>query len=250
LVSEFSFFSADSAPSAGNSHAVLLAEHTKFADELAETKHIDYYSMLKETFLESARAFTGDNALTEKMWTEIEQMYSVKKRHYHTLAHLENVYNELLPYKDQVEDWHCLVFAIVYHDAVYNALKRDNEEKSAVLAEERMKFINAPSPVTERCKEHIRATKSHRESTDPDTNLFTDADLSILGQDWEIYLEYCRQVRKEYSIYPDLMYNPGRKKALDHFLQMERIFKTNAFFEKYELKAKENMKREISEVLG
>jgi predicted metal-dependent HD superfamily phosphohydrolase len=138
----------------------------------------------------------------------------------------------------------------VYHDAVYNPLKKDNEEKSAVFAEERMKFINVPSPVIERCKNHILVTKSHRESADPDTNIFTDADLSILGQDWETYLEYCRQVRKEYSIYPDMMYNPGRKKALEHFLQMERIFKTDAFFEKYEVKAKENIKREIAEVLA
>lgn len=205
--------------------------------------------MLRETFIESAKTFTSDYALVEKMWTEIAAIYSVKKRHYHTLTHLENIFTELLPFKDKIEDWRCILFAIVYHDVVYNPLKKDNEEKSALFAEERMKFINAPSPVIERCKQHILATKSHRESSDPDINLFTDADLSILGAPWETYLEYCKQVRKEYSIYPDLMYNPGRKKALEHFLQMERIFKTDAFSEKYETQARKNMQQEITEVL-
>jgi predicted metal-dependent HD superfamily phosphohydrolase len=206
--------------------------------------------MLKEAFLESAKTFTSDHALAEKMWTEIEHIYSVKKRHYHTLSHLENIFSELSAYREKIEDWNCMLFAVVYHDAVYNVLKKDNEEKSAVFAEERMQFIHVPSPVIERCKDHILATKSHRENADADTNIFTDADLSILGKDWETYLDYCRQVRKEYSIYPDIMYNPGRKKALEHFLQMDRIFKTDAFFEKYEVRAKENMRREITEVLG
>lgn len=205
--------------------------------------------MLKETFIQSAKTFSGDDVLIEKMWTEIEQIYSVKKRHYHTLSHLENIFSEISALKEKIEDWNGVVFAIVYHDAVYNVLKRDNEEKSAVFAEERLKFINAPQQLIERCKEHIRATKSHRESADPDTNIFTDADLSILGKDWETYLEYCKQVRKEYSFYPDMMYNPGRKNAMEHFLQMERIFKTDAFFEKYEARAKQNLQREIAEVL-
>jgi predicted metal-dependent HD superfamily phosphohydrolase len=91
----------------------------------------------------------------------------------------------------------------------------------------------------------ILATKGHTVSTDNDTNLFTDADLSILGESWELYQEYFQKIRKEYAIYPDAVYNPGRTKVLNHFLSMERIFKTDIFHEKFELNAKNNLTREL-----
>ena len=53
------------------------------------------------------------------------------------------------------------------------------------------------------------------------------------------------QIRKEYSIYPDFLYNPGRKKALEHFLEHKFIFQTEEFRTQYETKARENIKREI-----
>ncbi|MFD2921463.1 hypothetical protein ACFS6H_17175 [Terrimonas rubra] len=94
------------------------------------------------------------------------------------------------------------------------------------------------------CAAQILATKAHQASTDPDTNYFTDADLSILGQPWEVYETYYKNVRKEYAMYPDFLYNPGRKKVLQHFLSMDRIFKTNHFFGLLEAPARANLQRE------
>jgi predicted metal-dependent HD superfamily phosphohydrolase len=205
--------------------------------------------MLKETFTALAKTYTTDNDLVEELWSELETTYSGKKRHYHTLAHLENLIGQLSIYKEQIADWNCMLFAVFYHDAIYNVMKKDNEEKSAELAEARMRSLAVPSHIIQRCKQHILATKAHTPSADADTNLFTDADLSVLGMSWEVYLNYCRQVRKEYSIFPDMLYNPGRKKALTHFLEMEHIYKTDAFRGKYEANAKQNLSREISEVL-
>ena len=58
-----------------------------------------------------------------------------------------------------------------------------------------------------------------------DINLFTDADLAILGAEPEIYKNYAAAIRQEYSVFPDPIYIPGRKKVLLHFLKMERLFK-------------------------
>ena len=91
----------------------------------------------------------------------------------------------------------------------------------------------------------VLATKKHAACDDTDTNYFTDADLSVLGQGWYVYSNYYRQVRKEYALYPDIIYIPGRKKVLQHFLQMERIFKTDHFFNKFELQARENIQKEL-----
>jgi predicted metal-dependent HD superfamily phosphohydrolase len=69
--------------------------------------------------------------------------------------------------------------------------------------------------------------------------------LQILGASWEIYERYASQIRQEYKIHPDFMYRPGRVQALQHFLSRESIFQTNVFREKFEMRARENLKREI-----
>jgi len=201
--------------------------------------------VLKETFIKLLANYTDNESLRNELWTEIEKNYSNTQRHYHTLLHLENILNQLAEVKSEIHNWDIVLFTLFYHDIVYSSLKSDNEEKSAELAEIRMKQINVPSEIIKNCKTQILATKSHIKSTDSDTNYFTDADLSILGQSWETYSLYCKNVRMEYSIYPDLVYNPGRKEVLNHFLAMERIFKTDFFYNKFEIQARENLTQEI-----
>lgn len=201
--------------------------------------------MLQETFMGLLRNYTDNNRLIQELWKEVEKHYSGPKRHYHTLQHLDNLFIQLIEVKEQIENWEILLFTLYYHDIVYNPLKSDNEEKSAEFAEKRMTQISVPNNEIERCKQQILATKSHFKSADNDTNYFTDADLSVLGQDWNSYSSYSKNVRKEYAIYPDLVYNPGRKKVLKHFLEMERIFKTDFFYRMFEIQAKQNLKREM-----
>ena len=189
--------------------------------------------------------YTDDNRLTSDLWTEIEQNYSCKNRHYHTLSHLDNLLQVLLEVEDKIENWETILFTLYYHDIIYNALKLNNEEQSAELAEKRMKQINVPRKIIENSKAQILATKNHLDNSVSDTNYFTDADLSVLGQNLETYTTYYQNVRKEYSIYPNVIYNPGRKKVLTHFLEMERIYKTEHFFHKLEVQAKDNLNYEL-----
>jgi predicted metal-dependent HD superfamily phosphohydrolase len=202
--------------------------------------------VLKESFIELLTKFTDNKSLTIDLWSEIELNYSNKKRHYHTLSHLVNLLKQLLEVKEKIESWETVLFTLYYHDIIYNVLKSDNEELSAELAEKRMKQINVPPEIIENCKSQILATKKHEDKSDIDTNFFIDADLSILGQDTEAYKLYFQDVRQEYSIYPDILYNPGRKKVLKHFINMDRIFKTEYFYNKFESKAKENLLKELN----
>ena len=169
----------------------------------------------------------------------------LKKRYYHTLQHLDNLLVKLTELKAEIQNWETILFTLYYHDIIYNSLKSDNEEKSAELAEKRMKQISVSPDTIELCKKQILATKSHIKSTNSDTNYFTDADLSVLGQNWETYSLYYKNVRKEYSMYSDFVYNPGRKKVLNHFLSMDRIFKTDFFHKNLEIQAKQNLEKEI-----
>lgn len=202
-------------------------------------------TVLKETFIGLLTNYTDNDSLTNELWTEIEKNYSNKKRHYHTLHHLDSLLAQLIDVKEEIQDWNTILFTLYYHDIIYNSLKSDNEEKSAELAKKRMNQISVSIDKIELCKNQILATKSHIRSTDSDINYFIDADLSVFGQNWEAYSLYYKNVRKEYSIYPDFVYNPGRKKVLNHFLSMDRIFKTDFFYNKLEAQAKQNLQKEI-----
>jgi len=180
----------------------------------------------------------------ESLWDEIEKAYSSRGRHYHNLAHLNHVVTVLLPHKEKFASWMAVIMAVAYHDAVYNVLKKNNEERSAALAVKRMKEISLEPDAVRQIEKFILATKSHH-SVDAETDLFTDADLSVLGAEPKVYEAYAQQIRREYFIYPDMMYYPGRKKVLEHFLHMPTIFKTTAFFDRYEGQARINLQWEL-----
>lgn len=200
---------------------------------------------LKLIFSNLISKYSDNEILKTDYWKEIEQSYSQKSRKYHNLIHLENMIFELEEVKDKISDYDSLLFSIFYHDIIYKATSKDNEEKSAEKAKTRLEKLNISNEKISQIYNQILATKSHKRSEDSDTNFLLDADLAILGQDWKIYENYTQQIRKEYSIYPDFMYKPGRKKVLIHFLEFEEIFKTGYFKEKYEEKARENIQREL-----
>lgn len=200
---------------------------------------------LKERFTQTCFPFIQDQNLIDSLWQEIEKKYSGKSRHYHNLEHLENMFAELDTVKDQILNFSNISFSVFYHDVIYDASSKTNEEKSADFARKRLQQFNVNTADISEIHFQILATKSHQKSENKDTNYLLDADLSILGKDWETYLDYTKKIRKEYSIYPDLLYKPGRKKVLKHFLELENIFKTDVFKEKYENRARENILFEI-----
>lgn len=202
------------------------------------------YNQMKHVFLELLSRHT-DIPTAETLWHELELAYTHKNRYYHNLEHLQNMFNALLPVKEEITDWDILLFALFYHDAVYSATKKDNELKSAKMAINHLRRIGYDAYKASYCLDIIMATKDHSFTANNDINLFTDADLSILGQPWEVYETYYKNVRKEYGIYPDIIYNQGRKKALQHFLKMDVIFKTDHFKNLYEDAARLNISKEI-----
>ena len=204
--------------------------------------------MVAETFTSLASRYTESIPLVEKLYTELVKHYSEKGRFYHNLDHLNFLLQQILPLADLIKDLDMVLFAVYYHDVVYSVLRKDNEEKSTLFAEKRLNTLNVKTNRIERCNKHILATKAHQVSDDSDTNFFTDADLAVLGQDWSAYKIYIEGVRKEYWIYPDIIYKPGRRKVVEHFLRMDKIYKTEPFFVKFENRARLNLKRELEEL--
>lgn len=200
--------------------------------------------LLQSLFIDLFSRYSSDEVYNLQCWAEIEKAYSHKNRYYHNLSHLEKMFGELENIESEIDNLDCLKFAIFYHDIIYKATKKDNEYQSALFFKKRIKktsflFIDL-------CFEQIMATKEHQLSACNDTNIFIDLDLTILGQSWESYNLYFQNIRKEYKVYPDFLYNKGRKKALLHLMGEDNLFKTPSFINKYEEQARKNLAKEIT----
>ena len=178
---------------------------------------------LKETWEEVASRYSDNTELINKCWIEIEKSYTAKKRHYHNLAHLEYMVDKVNVFRSKLQDLDVILFSIFYHDIVYDTKCQDNELKSAEIAGERLIRLGVTSDKVATCQNQILATKHHQANSDNDTNFLVDFDLGILGEEQVTYLDYTKKIRAEYSIYPDFLYKRGRKKVLQHFLEMEHI---------------------------
>jgi predicted metal-dependent HD superfamily phosphohydrolase len=178
------------------------------------------------------------------LWQNLENAYSGKSRHYHNLNHLQEMIELFDIYQGKLKNPNEVLYSIFYHDYVYKATRKDNELKSAELALAILPdtiSLNKPFVFDAIC-----ATQLHQHNEIEDINWLIDFDLKILSKDWEAYQTYCNQIRKEYKIYPNFLYKPGRKKALEHFLEQDSIYKTDIFRNLFDEKAKDNIKREIS----
>ena len=180
----------------------------------------------------------------QQNWINLEKSYSKKSRHYHNLTHLKEMIECFETYRDRLQNPNEILFSIFYHDIVYSASKKDNELKSAEFA---LSILNENHTLNKQLVfDAICATQLHAHNTNEDINWLIDFDLKILAKDWDHYKIYFEQIRKEYRIYPDFLYKPGRANALKHFLENEFIFQTDEFRGLYEEKARRNIEKEIS----
>lgn len=204
---------------------------------LTETLHTTWQQLLQP--------YTHDHTLIEEGFQMIISHYTEPHRHYHNLHHLHALLQLQQTYADVINDHERLSLAIFFHDIVYDVKQGDNEEQSAIVAAAFLQRTHYPAERTIQVMEFIRATKTHQNtSNDNDLDYFLDFDLSILSAPAADYTAYAQQIRKEYIIYPDELYNPGRKKVLTHFLSLPAIYKTTLFREQREAVARQNMQEE------
>ncbi len=193
--------------------------------------------------------YTADDRLKEKLLQEIERKYGGSGRHYHTLTHIHGLICLAEQYRQHLQQKEVVEFAILYHDIIYNVWRKDNEERSAILACKRLDELGIPAGQVQAVKVFIEATASHTLGPgipfEQDAKFFLDFDLSVLGAEWPEYFAYTGQVRKEYHIYPDMLYRAGRRKFLQNSLGAAAIFHTTIFRDQYEARARQNMEKEL-----
>ncbi|MCH9740232.1 MAG: hypothetical protein K0U38_05270 [Epsilonproteobacteria bacterium] len=200
---------------------------------------------MQKIFQELCQTYNRDNKLIESLWREVESKYSEPHRHYHTLAHLTSLYSVLLPLKREIQNWDIILFTLFYHDIIYNVFSKENEEKSAMFAQTQLLKLDIEERHIKKVITMILATKHHKKSYDNDTQIFLDADLSILGSENKNYYIYTQEIRKEYAHYDNEVYKKNRIQLIQSFLERDRIYLHPLFYEQYEEQAKVNLTNEL-----
>ena len=190
------------------------------------------------------------NMNIEVVYEEFQKLkvaYSGKHRAYHTIQHVSECLEKLdwARSKGYSENLPQIEMALWYHDAVYNPRSKNNECDSADLCR---KFLNQAGVNTRQLEaiyKIIMVTQHTSIPGTPSEQLVVDIDLAILGADEKRFAEYEAQIRQEYNWVPWFLYKKKRREVLQSFLQRQRIFSTNIFYEAYEEQARSNILNSI-----
>jgi predicted metal-dependent HD superfamily phosphohydrolase len=179
----------------------------------------------------------------------LREAYDEPQRAYHDARHIaaclrlfdDPEVTKLATYPAEVEA------ALFYHDAIYDTHARDNEEKSAALAERTLSAAGVLPAIVARIAAHVRATKDHTTTTD-DGKLVIDIDLSILGESAETFARFEEDIRREYAWVEPAAYVAGRAAVLRKFIERTSIYNTPLFRDRYETKARANIAASLAKL--
>ncbi len=179
---------------------------------------------------------------------ELVAAYGAPGRHYHNISHVRALLDLSAAYASRLENRAVMDLAIFFHDAVYDVTRTDNEAASAALARDRLTRLGFGAALAAEAARLVEATAHMaRAARAPEGDLawFLDFDLSILGAGREAYARYAKAIRREYAIYPDLVYAKGRRAALLSFLARPHIFTTPELRDSWEAAARDNIAWEL-----
>lgn len=175
--------------------------------------------------------------------------YQSPGRYYHTWAHVVSCVEQLRTVR--CEQPRLVFLALLFHDAVYVAGRRDNEVQSARLARE---VLGANPSLTAAelasIDALILATKDHHARmgvAGADEATLLDIDLSILAAPRDEYMRYARQIRHEWvpSVASDAEYRSGRTAFLRRMLAAPHVYLTADAQRQWDDAARANMTWEL-----
>ncbi len=209
-----------------------------------------------------ARAAGQDasSELVDDRYRSLDRLYTAEGRSYHTWRHVAECFEWLDRYErahplDPDARW-CLEYAIFYHDAVHEADRADNEERSAALAGQELAPLGLSRDLVADVATLVRAT-DHIHSGEPVvpegasdraarlSPVVRDIDLAILGARTERFDEYERQIRDEYAHLHEREFRARRGRVLRSLLAREAIYTTQFFAARLEAAARANLERVI-----
>ena len=164
-------------------------------------------------------------------------------RHYHVLAHVRHclaVYDRG-PLRDDVVE-----LALWLHDAIYDPLARDNEERSAEWCAVMTRGAGVDQEITARAQACILATRHRHIPTSTQERLTVSIDLAILGESTGRFRRYDQAIRREYAWVPMETYRRERLRVLRNFLERPVIYPLPWFEKRFGKRDRFNLRRTIA----
>jgi predicted metal-dependent HD superfamily phosphohydrolase len=203
--------------------------------------------LVSDAWRDLVRRHGCDAASAESTLEELVRAYAEPHRHYHTLDHIADLL--LLLEKYGVSDANAVKLAILFHDAVYDPERQDNEAASASLAVKQLLVLGFPRELFGKVERYILATQhgtAPQAMGDADLDLLLDLDLSVLAAPSDRYRAYAQAIKDEYAAVPDELYRPGRRRVLEDFLARPKIYRTERLRTRWEAPARVNLSGEIA----
>lgn len=174
--------------------------------------------------------------------------HSEPARHYHNVEHITHCLNLVDQYREQIPDADLVEVSFWFHDAIYDAQSKTNEEDSAQWAVQFLEDAGAPQVVVQRVYHLILSTKHTAANLSPSQQWVVDIDLAILGAEREVFDRYEQNIRLEYEWVPLEQFKQGRSALLEGFLARAWLFNTAACRERYEVGARANLRSSIDKL--
>src|SRR5215468_6790791 len=96
------------------------------------------HTLLSATWHELVQRRGSSGPQAELVLDELVAAYLEPARQYHTLEHIAQLLRLLEEHGQAVIDRDAVTLAIIFHDAVYDPRRNDNEQASAALARSRL----------------------------------------------------------------------------------------------------------------
>lgn len=191
------------------------------------------------------------------LFAVVERAWSAPGRAYHSVEHLTELLHRCREVDADV-GWASPVdvfLASLFHDAIYEPLRADNEVRSAALASEQIAAEPSLRDASlARVVQWIEATARHGahppRSVDDDEGMFLDADMAILGADEDRYRRYVVDVRTEYAAVPEEAFIRGRRSFVRGVLASPAVFVSPYFRARFEDVSRDNLARELDWLEG
>jgi predicted metal-dependent HD superfamily phosphohydrolase len=190
-----------------------------------------------------------------RFFEELDVRYREPHRFYHGWPHILACLDELDSARQLCGSPPAVELALWYHDAVYDPRARDNEARSAALARESADAMGIAEAAAAEAEALVLLT-THAAGLPKDAGAAADAavildiDLAILGSSPPAFASYEKAIRAEYSFLPENEYRQGRARVLQSFLDRPRIYLTDLYRERLELRARENIRGSLDALAG
>jgi len=189
--------------------------------------------------------------LTARRGRELLARYAEPHRRYHNTAHLAEVLDRVDELRGYASFADLVRLAGWFHDAIYDPLAPDNEERSAALAEETLAELGVRKQLYLEVSRLVLATRAHDPAAaDRNGQVLCDADLAVLARPQPAYDDYARAIRTEYAQVPTADFRIGRSRILRALLDRPAIYATAPARARWEAPARANLARELAELTG